>query len=161
MTEMTLYNLIPEFKEILAKEELTDEDSLKISELGHAIEIKASNICSLTDQMESFVAFCKLEESRISAKRKAVQNKIKWLNNYLKTNMESAGIGVIEFGTKKVSLQKNPPKLFVDDEDIIPPKYFIVIPESFQLDRKRLLKDLKAGDIAGVHSEQSLSLRKR
>ena len=161
MPEMTLYNLIPEFKDLLDKEELTDEDSLRINEISHDIEIKASNICSLTDQMESFIAFCKCEESRISAKRNAVQNKIKWLNNYLKTNMESAGIGVIEFGTKKVSLQKNPPKLFIDDENIIPPKYFIVIPESFSLDKKRLLKDLKAGDIAGVHSERSLSLRKR
>jgi len=158
---LRLYEIAPEFAALVEQDELTEQDADRLDELGQAIEVKAENIAALTDNMGLFVEMCKAEEKRISAKRKSIENKIKWVNDYLKNNMEAAGIMNIEIGTRKLSLQKNPPSLIVDNEDIIPPKYFLVIPESYQIDKKRLLKDLKANDIPGCHSDQKLSLRKR
>ena len=158
---LRLYEIAPEFAALVEQDELTEQDADRLDELGQAIEVKAENIAALTDNMGLFVEMCKAEEKRISNKRKSVENKIKWVNDYLKNNMEAAGIMNIEIGTRKLSLQKNPPSLIVDNEDIIPPKYFLVIPESYQIDKKRLLKDLKAADIPGCHSDQKLSLRKR
>jgi hypothetical protein len=158
---LRLYEISPEFADLVEQDDLTDQDAERLDELGHALEVKASNIAALTDNMGLFVDMCKAEENRISAKRKAVENKIKWVNDYLKNNMEIAGVMNIEIGTRKISLQKNPPKLVVDDENKIPSKYFVVIPESFNLDKKRLLKDLKDIEVAGCHSEQGLSLRKK
>ena len=158
---LKLYEIAPEFSALVEQDELTEQDADRLDELGQAIEVKAENIAALTDNMGLFVEMCKAEEKRISAKRKSVENKIKWVNDYLQHNMEIAGTMSIEVGTRKISLQKNPPSLIVDNEDIIPPKYFMVIPESYQIDKKRLLKDLKADDIPGCHSDQKLSLRKR
>ena len=158
---LKLYEIAPEFSALVEQDELTEQDADRLDELGQAIEVKAENIAALTDNMGLFVEMCKAEEKRISAKRKSVENKIKWVNDYLQHNMEIAGTMSIEVGTRKISLQKNPPSLIVDNEDIIPPKYFVVIPESYQIDKKRLLKDLKAADIPGCHSDQKLSLRKR
>jgi len=158
---LKLYEIAPEFSALVEQDELTEQDADRLDELGQAIEVKAENIAALTDNMGLFVEMCKAEEKRISAKRKSVENKIKWVNDYLQHNMEIAGTMSIEVGTRKISLQKNPPSLIVDNEDIIPPKYFMVIPESYQIDKKRLLKDLKAADIPGCHSDQKLSLRKR
>ena len=158
---LKLYEIAPEFSALVEQDELTEQDADRLDELGQAIEVKAENIAALTDNMGLFVEMCKAEEKRISAKRKSVENKIKWVNDYLQHNMEIAGTMSIEVGTRKISLQKNPPSLIVDNEDIIPPKYFMVIPESYQIDKKRLLKDLKAANIPGCHSDQKLSLRKR
>ena len=158
---LKLYEIAPEFSALVEQDELTEQDADRLDELGQAIEVKAENIAALTDNMGLFVDLCKAEETRISNKRKSVENKIKWVNDYLQHNMEIAGTMSIEVGTRKISLQKNPPSLIVDNEDIIPPKYFVVIPESYQIDKKRLLKDLKAADIPGCHSDQKLSLRKR
>ena len=160
-TALKLYDIAPEFAALVEQDELTEQDIARLDELGHAIEVKASNIAALTDNMSLFVDMCKAEEKRISAKRKAVENRIKWVNDYLQNCMETAGTMEIEIGTRKISLQKNPPKVMIDDEMEIPPKYFVVIPESYQLDKKMLKDDLKKGVVGGCHLEQGLSLRKR
>ncbi len=161
MSDLRLYEMAPEFAALVEADELTDQDMERLDELGHAIEMKASNIAALTDNMTSFVDMCKAEEQRISARRKAVENRILWLNKYLQNCMETAGTMEIEIGTRKISLQKNPPKVVIDNQDDIPPRFFIVIPETFQLDKNALKAELKKGEVKGAHLTQGLSLRKR
>lgn len=158
---LKLYEIAPEFASLVEQEELTDQDMERLDELGLAIEVKASNIAALTDNMGLFVDMCKAEEQRISAKRKAVENRIKLVNDYLKNNMEAAGIMELEIGTRKISLQRNPPKMVIDDEGKIPNNFFNLVPENWELDKAKLKYALKKNDISGAHLEQGLSLRKR
>jgi hypothetical protein len=68
----------------------------------------------------------------------------------------------VEAGTYKVKIQKNPARVVVDAEQNIPPRFFTVIPETTQLDKKAVAEALKKGEvIVGAHLEQGTSLRIR
>lgn len=160
-TELKLYEIAPEFAQLVEKDDLTEDDMQRLDDLGHALEVKADNIASVTDKLEAFVELCKSEEQRISSRRRAVESRISWVKKYLQDCMETAGVYEIEIGTRKIALQKNPPKVVVDDEEQIPNEYFVVIPAKKQLDKKTLKDALKKEYIPGARLEQELSLRKR
>jgi len=159
--KMTLYEIAPAFAAIAEQDELSIDDMNALDELNLALTEKATNIVALTDNLDTFVKLCESEEKRIKARKAAAKNKLSWLNDYLKYGMETAGVTKIDVGTKKVSLQNNPPKLVVDDETAIPSKYFVIIPEAHQLDKTEVKRALKEGEVAGVHLERTQSLRKR
>jgi hypothetical protein len=98
---------------------------------------------------------CKAEEERIAAKRKSVENRAASLREYLLANMQAVGRSEIQTGTHALKIQKNPPAVKIDDEAAIPARYWVVIPESKQIDKKALGVDLKKGDVPGAHIEQS------
>ncbi len=158
---MTLYEIADEFSFLVDKEDLTEEDMTRLDELGTAIEVKAGNIMAVTDKLGYFVTMCKAEEKRISARRKAAENRIIAVNNYLQGSMEAADVYTIEVGTRKLAVQKNPPKVVIDAEEEIPARFFEIVPESTRLDKIMLKAALKSGSVTGAHLEQTLSLRKR
>ena len=82
------------------------------------------------------------------------------LKNYLKTNMEIAGIHKIECPWFVVSLANNPETVTVDDESIIPRDYFKEIPASYQLDKMLVKQAIKDGfTVPGAHLSRGTSLR--
>lgn len=160
--ELKLYEIAPEFLALMEKDELTEEDEQQLDSLTHAIEVKASNIAAITDNMEAFVEMCRAEEKRIAGKRKAVENRIEWVNRYLQSAMEATGIMQIEIGTRKISLQDGPHRLVIDDESAIPPRFIDFVPESYQVNKNAVKEALKEGaTVPGCHLEQGLFLRKR
>ena len=161
MNDMTLYEVAAEFSALVEKEDLTDEDFEKLDEYGHAIEIKAGNIAALTDKLSAFASYCKEEEQRIAAKRKAVENRSKRILQYLQDQMEIAGVMEVEIGTRKISLQPSPHKLIIDDEKKIPQIFFDIVPQTLELDKAKLKKALKKEEIEGAHLTQGYHLRKR
>lgn len=157
--KMTLYEIAPELREAVMAEDFDDQ---LVTDLSIAFEHKAGGMMAIADELGAFVAMAKDEEKRIAAKRRAVENRIKRMKDYLQNCMETAEIFEVEAGTRKIALQKNPPKVVVDDEQSIPPRFFTVIPETFQLDKSALKDALKAGEeIDGAHMEQGMSLRVR
>jgi hypothetical protein len=153
---MTLYEIAPELREAVMAE---DFDEQLVTDLAIAFENKAFGMMSIADELTAFVTMAKAEEKRIADKRKAVENRINRMKDYLQHNMETAEVFEVEQGTRKITLQKNPPKVVVDDEQAIPPRFYTVIPESFQLDKNALKTALKDGDVPGAHLEQGYSLR--
>jgi hypothetical protein len=158
-TALKLYEIAPEFAALVEQDELTDQDMERLDELGHAIEVKADNIAALNDNMTVFIEMCKSEEKRIADKRRAVENRIKWMKQYLKNCMETAGVMEVEVGTRKIALQKNPPKMIIEEEGQIPSNFFNLIPEQWELDKKMLKDALKKESIPGARLEQELSVR--
>lgn len=160
--EMTLYKIADEFAQLVEADELPEDAEQRLDELTHALEVKAQNIIAISEKMQNFVDYCKAEEDRISAKRKAVENRIKWVKGYLQNCMEAAGAMVIETGTRKIALQKSPPSVDVQDEVSIPARYFITIPATVQLDKKAVIEALKSGEeVPGCQLKQSYHLRVR
>lgn len=155
MTDMKLYEISEELLQVIEAEEFDEE---RLNELTIAFEQKAGGMIAYKEKMETFVSYCKSEEKRIADKRKAVENRTKQMLAYLKNSMEAAEMMEFSIGTKTLKIQSNPPAVVVDDELIIPARYFTVIPESKQLNKNDLKADLKNGEVDGAHLESGTKL---
>ena len=160
-TSMKLYEIVPAVAALADQDDFTKEDLIKLDELNLALKDKAGNIAAWTDNLESFISLCDAEEKRIKARKKTAENKVKWLKDYLKSGMQISGVKKIEFGTRSITLQNNPPSLVIDDEDAIPAKFFVIVPETRAIDKAEIKKALKNGEVPGAHLEQGQSVRKR
>lgn len=157
-----LYEITEDIADILTEEEWTEDTEKRLESLGLALEKKAENIVGLCTEWEAFVTAAKAEEQRIAGRRKAVENRIGHLKGYLQRCMESAEIMTMDAGTHNLRIQQNPPRVVVDSEESIPPWYFVIIPETMQLDKKAVAEALKKGEeIKGAHLERGTSLRIR
>lgn len=136
----------------------TIADTLE-AEGGDLIE-KGKNVAAVLRNLESDAKQIKEAEQQLSERRKAYEKRAEALKNYLKTNMEVAGISKIECPWFVVTLAKNPESVTVDDESLIPRDYFNEIPATFQLDKELVKKAIKDGfDLPGVRLTRGTSLR--
>lgn len=152
--EFTLYQIAEEMLPILSSEEWTEEQEQAIERLEMDLERKADNIISYTAKLESFADMCRAEEKRIADKRKAAENRVASLKEYLLRTMKGIDRTEIQCGTKTIKIQKNPPSVVVDDEEKIPARFFVIIPETKQLDKAALKSALKSGSMECAHLEQ-------
>lgn len=152
---MKLYEISDELLKIIDAEEF---DETLLNELVISFKEKAGGIISFNEKMQTFIEYCKSEEKRISAKRKAVENRGISLMKYLKTCMESANLMEMEVGTKTLKIQSNPPSVIIDDESLINARFFTIIPEQKQLNKNDLKEALKKGEVNGAHTEQGTRL---
>ena len=131
-----------------------------LNSVGEEIELKAENIAKLIKNIEGDIKIFKEEEQRINERRKVLENKTKWLKNYLEENMKATGKTKFKHGTFSFNIQKNPPSLSIEDINYIPNKY--LVQQEPKVDKKELLKDIKNGlEIDGVEIVQTESLRIR
>jgi hypothetical protein len=160
--ELKLYEITEDIATILQAEEWTEEAETRLESLGLALEKKAENIVHFVAELEMFNGAAKAEEKRLAERRRASENRIKHLKDYMQRCLNHAERTEVEAGTYKVKLQKNPARVVVDAEENIPPRFFTIIPETKQLDRKAVAEALKKGEvIVGAHLEQGMSLRIR
>lgn len=157
-----LYEITEGIATILQAEEWNEETERQIEALGMALEKKAENIVHFISELEMFKGAAKAEEKRLADRRKAVENRVVHLKDYMKRCLESADLMEVTAGTHKIKIQANPPKVVVDCEASLPPKFFIVIPETTQLDKKAVADALKKGEeVKGAHLARGTSLRIR
>jgi hypothetical protein len=67
----------------------------------------------------------------------------------------------IATGTRKIALQKNPPRVVIDNEDRIPKRFLTIVPQTTQVNKTTLREALKNEYIPGAHLEQTLGIRYR
>jgi hypothetical protein len=131
-----------------------------LASIDEALEDKVENTAKLIRCLESDAEALKAEEKRLADKRKAIENKVSSIKEYLQHEMEFAGIDKIKRATVTVSIQLNPPSAEILDESIIPSSY--LVPQPDKIDRKAILKALKEGEeIPGCEISQSRGLRIR
>ena len=136
----------------------TIADTLE-SESGDLID-KGKNVAAVFRNLESDAKQIKEAEQQLAERRKAIEKRAESLRNYLKTNMEIAGIHKIECPWFVVSIAQNPEAVTVDDESLIPRDYFKEIPATFQLDKTLVKQAIKEGyEVPGVHLSRGTSLR--
>ena len=124
-----------------------------------AIEDKADNYAVIIADLNAQEAKLKTEIDRLTKRRQTLINNADRMKQSLQQAMETVGKEKMKTDYYSYTIQKNPPKLVLDDEEIVPEDYFVTKRE---LD-KALLKDaLKAGqEVRGAHLEQTESLRIR
>jgi len=87
-------------------------------------EQKAVNVAAFARQMEAEAEAIKHAEEGMAKRRKALENRAKWLRDYVKQEMEIMGMKKISFSPWFVlSVQKNPDSLDIYDEDVLPTQY--------------------------------------
>lgn len=136
----------------------TIADTLE-SEGGDLVE-KCKNVAAVFRNLESDAKQIKEAEQQLAERRKAIEKRAESLKNYLKTNMEVAGITKIECPWFLISIAQNPEAVTVDDESLIPRDYFKEIPATFQLDKAMVKQAIKDGfNVPGAHLSRGTSLR--
>ncbi len=161
-----LYELTGAYNDIweLVNDETTDltviEDTLQSIE--GAIEEKATNIVKFIRSMEFDVDAIKTEEKRLADRRRAVENRIQGIKDYIKAQMEKAGLDKIKTPILTIALQNNPPAVNIIEQDKIPASYITIVPEQYIPNKKAICDALKAGQsVPGCELTQGKSLRIR
>lgn len=127
---------------------------------GDDLVEKGKNVAAVFRNLESDAAQIKEAEQQLAARRKSIEKRAEALRNYLKTNMEVAGITKIECPWFVVSIAQNPEAVTVDDESLIPRDYFEEIPATYQLDKNLIKQAIKDGfTVPGAHLSRGTSLR--
>lgn len=112
-----------------------------------SIELKASNIVIFLKSLDNDAKAIKEEEQRLSARRRAIENKHASIKSYLQAEMEIAGIEKLKTATHSLSLQNNPPALQIFDNEAIPQKYLTLVPEHYEVRKDEVKAAIKAGEV--------------
>lgn len=130
-----------------------------LEEVEGNFEDKAENIAKLIRSLEFDIKGYKEEESRLSARRKTLENKVQGLKEYLQSSMKALERDSIKGKLFTVYTQKNQPSLIIEDIDKLPKEYKRTVEESDNKKIKEgLLNNLK---IPGARLERGESLRIR
>ncbi len=162
MEEFSLYQITNAFPQLIANEEITDEDKAKIKEeLTLLLQQKSQNIIGYSKNLELTIEAMKNEEKRISEQRKALENRVIKYKNYVKECMEQNGITKIETTLGTISIAKNPISVEIVNEDEIPSEYKQDVVTT-KVDKKAIADNFRdTGEIIpGVYiNTQNTSLR--
>lgn len=152
--KMSLYEISAEMLEILSCEEWTEEQEEKIFALGEAFESKVDAITKFQDNLAATSEAIDKEIKRLQGRKKAMDNRHKALSEMILRAMKATGRTEIDLQTRVVKIQKNPPAVNVTDEASIPARFWVIIPETKQLDKVALKLALKTEDIDGAELVQ-------
>ena len=144
-------------------EEDADNETLEkaLDEITDNIQMKAENMAKLIKSIEGNINALKDEEKRLQAKRKALENKVVNIKEYLENQLKAMGLKKVQGNLFTVSIQKNPQSVNILNEDLIPEQFKEVVTTT-KIDRRELLAALKEGqEIEGVEIKQTESLRIR
>jgi len=162
---LALYELSQGYQTLLGMvdEESPDSDILNaLTVIEGAIEVKAGNIAHIIKTLESEASFIKEEEKRLSLRRKARENTVTNMKQYLQDAMEQMGLDKINCTTRTISIQVNPPAVQILNEDEIPGKFLTLIPEHYEVNKKLISEALKGGEeVKGAILSRGKSLRIR
>jgi len=162
---LKLYELAQNYQNLLDLVENSEvpAEMLKTSlqEIEGKFQEKAESICKVIKSIELEAKGIKEEEKRLSDRRKALENNVKNLKEYLDGSMKSAGIKKIKGNIFTLSIQKNPLSVNILDKNSIPSLYKEEI-ISIKIDKAAIKEILKNGEgVPGARLEQGESLRIR
>lgn len=162
---MQLYEITENLKQLSQMiEDGVDESQLidALNDVNEAFEEKAKSILFLIRNIEGNIELSKIEESRLSNRRKSMEKQLDSIKSYLIMNMTESGKTKIDNGVIKASYIKPKPSLMLSDESVIPDEYRV--PKvTISIDKKLLLSDLKEGkEVKGAsigESKAGLSIK--
>lgn len=160
----TIYELTDNFLTVLDMASDPEIPPEAISDTLEAIEgeleLKAQSCAIILKELEGDAAKLKAEESRLSSKRKSLENNSKRIKETLFNAMKITGKEKFKTDLFSFGIQKSPAKLVVDDPSLIPEKYYVE--QAPKLDEQQLKSDLKSGmECKYAHLEQGEHVRIR
>ena len=153
---MKLYDIAKDYAGFL-ESDLPEED-LKdyLDSIKDSFEEKASNIVSVATCLDSDVSAIDEQIKRLQARKKAITGNKERLKDYLRLNMEKAGITKINHPLFNITLGKPSKKVKVIDVDLLPDE-FIDIKTEIKPNLNKIKAALKEGEVAGAEMQDGLS----
>lgn len=168
MTELKLYEISGQYRQLaerLATMDLdaqTVADTIEASGLTDALQEKAQGVEFVARAAEIHCPAIDAEIARLQALKAHRQKVAQGLRDYLKGQMEYAGIERIECPLFKLTIRKNPPAVEVLDEGQIPSHLWVTPepkPPEPRIDKKAIASALKSGqEVPGVRLVQNTRL---
>jgi hypothetical protein len=159
-----LYQLVEQYRSL---ETLDASDDLPAEVIRDTLEgltgdltVKATNVAKFILNCESMADAVDGAAKQMKARAERIRKRADSIREYLKVNMQGAGITKIEATEFVLALKKNPPAVIVDNEAEIP-EAFKVTPEPApppvaRPDKAMIKKAIQSGmTIAGCHLEQA------
>lgn len=162
---MKLYQLAECYRnllDIMEDSEVTKEMLEEgFSQLDGELEEKLTNMTYMVKELEAGEKALKEEEERLAARRKSMAKNRESLTQYMELNIRLMNKTRIKGEKFTWNIQKNPPKVVVDDLLEIPSEYIEIVTDS-KIDKRRILELLKLGEkVGGCRLEQTEGLRIR
>jgi hypothetical protein len=121
-----------------------------------SLQDKAQNIGLYVRELTAEAEAVKAEEQRLTARRRALENKADRLREYLERELTFAGIDKVKTELVTVSIQSNPPSVEITGE--VPAEYLVA--QEPKVDKRGILEALKAGqELSFAQITQGRSLR--
>lgn len=168
MTDMALYQLAGSYRQLAEKLAAADfdaqtvADTIEASGLTDALQEKAQGVELVARAAEAFCPAIDAEIARLQALKAHRQKIAAGLREYIRSQMEVAGIERISCPLFDLKLKKNPPAVEVLDERQVP-AHFWVTPEPKpvepRLDKTAIKGAIKAGiEVPGARLVQATRL---
>lgn len=154
----TLYTIAEQFKELAALAETADEDlAVALRDTMEGIEgefqEKGKAIAMITLNIDGDLEAIQSQIDRLTERKRIITNRKESLKEYLRTNMDAAGITKITHPLFTITCGKGRPIVVIDDEKAIPDD-FVSVKVTSAPDKAAIAKALKDGqDVPGAHSE--------
>jgi hypothetical protein len=161
MSLPALYTLALEYRDAadtLADMELDEQTvSDTLEAMVGTLEQKATNVAMFVRNVEALAEQIKAAEKQMSDRRKGLEARAARVREYLKTNMELAGISEISCQYFKLAIRKNPPSVIIDDADQLPLDYVVLPPIPAPMpDKRKILDAIKHGEtVPGASLDES------
>ena len=162
-----LYELTDQFKGL---QTMIDNGDMSADDLADTLEgltgdlvAKGKDVLLFMANLAGDIAAFDSEIQRMTARKKTMQNNHIFLTNYLRENMIQCNIKKIESPLFTATLRKPSKMVEITSEKDLPVEYQTMVPASWQINKRQILQDLKAGvDIPGakmVDSRQGITIK--
>lgn len=133
--------------------------------IGGELEDKAADIAVIIKEMNAEAAALREEELNLAERRKAKENRVKWLTQYLADNMQAAGLAKVDRPRATLSFRKSKAVRIDDEEGFIlwaekseQRRFFLNVKTT--VDKTAVRDALKAGEeLPGAVLEERQSLQ--
>ena len=159
-----LYDLAAEYKAASDKLHDSDLDERTIADtlegMAGELEAKATNVGFVIRNLDSMAEQIKQAEESMSKRRKALENRSKWLKSYLLQSMLATGKSKIESPYFVISVRNNPESVVIDAESQIPDDYMREIPATYEPNKQAIKQAIQDGfTVPGAHLARTQSLQ--
>jgi hypothetical protein len=127
--------------------------------INDSVEVKLEYLVKLRREHEANASKFKMEKDYFAKKQKMEENKAARLKEFLEYQLNLMGTKRVQTDLFTLALQKNPPSLEIDDEDIVPESFWKIKKD---VDKTSLKKWIAEGnELEGIRLVSSESLRVR
>jgi hypothetical protein len=129
--------------------ESTEDPEARERRLAAQLAMKSDGYGDWIADREARALALKVEELRLAARRKALDNQVARVRRYAAQAMERMGRTKVEGTRWTLSLAKNPPRVVLADDvlpELLPPGFQRVIPAKVEVDLVAIKEALKLGD---------------
>lgn len=158
-----LYQLVEQYRSLEALEASEDlpievvQDTLE--GLTGELTVKATNVAKFILNCEAMAEAVENAADAMNERAVKIRKRAESIREYLKINMQGAGITKIEATEFVLALKKNPPSVIVTDEASIPDAFKVTPipppPPVPRPDKALIKKAIQSGmSVAGAHLEQ-------